>query len=308
MNYDIFSDLPHIASALLNEPWMILPSHHRSMVEQLMAHRAALATAPGAITLGSASRKPLQQEDPPEGYVNAITSFDKESRLGIIEINGVMGKGLSTLATLCGGVDMNALHDGLDKLSSLGPVAVELYLSTPGGSVNGMQEATSALEEFAASIPVHGFTDKMCCSAGAFLATGVSTLLAAPTASLGSIGIYSAFLDTSGAYAADGKKLLTFTSGPLKGMGSPGTALTPLQMTEMQRGVDEMAAIFFAQMQRRQPENRAALDPTIHFTGGHWQAQSAAGSALHDGLMRDRATHLRHLVSAYAPAKRRSAR
>lgn len=204
---------------------------------------------------------------------------------------------------------MNALHDGLDRLSSLRPVAVELYLSTPGGTVNGTQEAADVLEEFALTVaPVHGYVDKMCASGGAFLGSGATTLMAAPTAILGSIGVYSACVDTSAAAAQDGEKVHLFASGPLKGAGYPGVALTPAQLAEKQHEVDAMAAIFFDQMRTRQPSNRAKLNPVVHFSGGHWQAQSAAGSALHDGLVRDRSSHLRNLVSSYAPARRRAAR
>jgi protease-4 len=243
-------------------------------------------------------------EERPEGYLNRITSFDEASGIGVMAVSGVMGKGLSLLETMCGGVDMNDVHDGLQQLAGLKPQAVQLYLNTPGGSAMGTQEAAAVLEEFAANVaPVHAYIDRLSASGGAWLGSGATTIHAAPTATVGSIGVYSVFFDQSQMLIREGVKPRVFTSGALKGAGADGT-LTPAQAAEKQRTVLEIAERFYAQMQRRQPAGRAALDPAVHFTGGHWQAQSAAGMALHDGLVIDRQTHLNGMMMRYGTRRK----
>lgn len=303
MSYDVFSDLPRIAAALA-EPWMIMPTHHRLLVEQLVAYREErLVNGNNGIRVAM-PREPLKEERP-EGYVNRITSFDEASGMAVMEVSGVMGKGLSNLAMMCGGVDMNLVHDGLHQLAGLKPVAVQLYLNTPGGSVMGTQEAATMVEEFAENVaPVHAYIDRMSASGGAFLGSGASSIMAAPSAIVGSIGVYDVFMDQTQRLIQEGVKPVVFTSGVLKGAGADGT-LTPAQAAERQRTVLEMAEMFYAQMQRRQPESRGKLDPAVHFTGGHWQAQSAQGRALVDGLVLDRQMHLGMMMERYGRRKGR---
>ena len=170
MSYDIFTDLPRIGAVLLHEPWLILPSVHQTMVEQLESYRSN----PAASVRLAGGKK--QDEEKPEGYVNRLTTFDKASGIAMINVEGVIGKKLGWLDTMCGGVDLNELEDGLEKLADLKPSAVQLYLDTPGGTVTGVAEATAALEEFAANVaPVHAYTDIMCCSAGEWLASGATS-------------------------------------------------------------------------------------------------------------------------------------
>lgn len=283
---------------------MIIPEYHRRLVEQVVAFRAERAEN-GSNGIRLAMPRPVKEEERPEGYLNRITSFDEASGIGVMNVSGVMGKGLSLLATMCGGVDMNDVHDGLQQLAALKPRAVQLYLNTPGGSVMGTQEAATMVEEFAENVaPVHGYIDRMSASGGAYLGSGATTIHAAPSAIVGSIGVYDVFMDQSQMLIREGVKPMVFTSGVLKGAGADGT-LTPAQAAERQRTVLEMAERFYAQMQRRQPAGRGALDPAVHFTGGHWQAQSAAGMALHDGLVIDRQAHLNGMMMKYGKRKSR---
>jgi ClpP class serine protease len=262
MNYDIFSDLPHIATKLLHEPWLILPAHHLSMVEQLEAHRAQPADFRQALAAEkNKGGKKAAVEEPPEGQLNPVTFFDKNTGLAVIAVEGTIGKKLSWLETMCGGVDLNALEDGLSRLADEKPTAVQLYLDTPGGTVTGVAEAAAMIEEFAANVaPVHAYVDIMCCSAGEWLASGATSRCAAGSALLGSIGVYNAMFDQSARYAQQGVTVHLKTSGPLKGAGFPGTRPTDRQLEAMQAEVDRLAQDFYGQMNRRQ---KAAGRPAL---------------------------------------------
>lgn len=302
MNYNIFSDLPRIAAALMCEPWLIVPEHHRSMVDQIAAHRSQPQGA-------RHSDRSWDRSDPPEGYINRITSYDKASGIGMIDIKGVIGKGLSQMAMDCGGFDLNLVDEGLSKLAALKPSAVQLYLNTPGGSVTGVEETAAAIEEFAGTTaPVHAYVDSMCCSAGEWLASGATSLMAAPSAVLGSIGVYSAMVDSSEHYRKEGFQVHLLASAPDKGAGYPGTVVTQGQLDAARAQVMEIAEDFFSQMARRQPAGRAALVKDIHFSGRTFRAKSAEGAALHDGLLRDRASHLGALVRTHGRTSKSAAR
>ena len=299
MPYNIFSDLPRIAAALHDEPWLILPSHHRSMVEQIAAHRSQ----PQAYRPGRSSS---QDEAPPVGYVNAITSYDKASGLAVIDVKGAIGKGLSSMATSCGGFDLNTLEDGLARLADIKPRAVQMYFNTPGGTVTGIEEASAAIEEFSMmTAPIHAYSDALCCSAGEWLAASASSRTAAPSTILGSIGVYSARFDESAMYAKEGVKVHLIASGPDKGAGYPGTEISADHLAKTREEVMALAGEFFAHMSHRQALlGRAPLDPAVHFTGATFRAKSPAGALLHDGLVPSRQAHLRQLAALYTPRRR----
>ena len=304
MSYDPFSDLPHIATKLLHEPWLIYPAHHLSMVEQLEAYRSQPLEARRAAVEKKSDSKKAAAPTLPEGQINNVTFYDKASGIAIIAIEGTIGKKLGMLETLCGGFDLNALEDGLTQLAALQPTAVQLYLDTPGGTVTGITEAAAMIEQFSATVaPVWAYVDIMCCSAGAWLASAATTMMAAPSALLGSIGVYNAMYDQSARYADMGIGVHLKSSGPLKGAGFPGTRPTDRQLEAMQQEVDRLAQDFFSQMQRSQKAaRRPALDPAIHFTGGTFRASSAAGSALVDAVIPNRALHLSLLAHQYRKA------
>ena len=289
-----FPDYPRISAALMEEPWAIVPEHHRSLVRQLEAFVAtpAVAALPSQRDRGP---KPLA-----EGQLNYITTFDPQSRLGLINVHGVIGKGLSTLAMDCGGVDLNQIQDGLDQLTGLSPRAVLMHFNSPGGTVTGLQETAAAIDSFRTSVaPVFGYTDSMACSAAYWLATACDTFHTSASALIGSIGVMCAITDSSQQAAAEGRKVHVITSGEQKARGYPGVPVTEAQLNAIRASVSRMEARFFGQVQSRRP----GVDPAIAFTGDYWPAQdSPAGLA--DGFLASRKAHIAFVQQTLAAAKR----
>lgn len=295
MPKNIFSDYPRIAAALLTEPWLIEPGVHRSLVAQLHAHQR------GAVHITSAASGPafdpaIGTADAPDGYINQYATFDHATGIGMLDIKGVIGKGLSSMAMDCGGLCLDVVEEGLDGLAAMNPRAIQLYLNTPGGTVGGVEEFANSLRQFATTVaPVHAYVDSMCCSAGEWIATGATTRHAAGSATLGSIGVYTALTDSTEFHTKEGEKVHLIKTGPLKGAGYPGTEITAAQLADAQSRVDAIGADFFAAMSARW----ANLTPSVHFSGGTFAAKSPAGMALHDGLIPNRRAHLAALLAAY---------
>ena len=286
----LFFELPRIASALLHEPWMILPGMHRSLLQQVEAFLDQRATAPRA---GFFDEPPL-----PPGAINRVCTFDKQSGLAVLNVKGIIGKGLSTLSMNCGGVCLDQVEGALDQLRSMPVKAVALHFNSPGGSVNGTEECAQAIRAFSQDIaPVFGYTDTMACSAAYWLAAACDSFHAAPSAYIGSIGVYSYLVDDSAQWASEGRKMILVASGPQKAAGFPGVAVTEEQVTALRDTIARMASRFAAHVTSR----RAGVDASA-FSGAAWAAQDAP-PALHDGFMRSRADHL-----AYAYSMRRANR
>lgn len=291
MSARLFHELPRIAAALLTEPWMIVPSHHRSLVKQVDAfleRRGAESSLPQA---GLFDEPPL-----PPGAINRVCTFDKASGLAVINARGVIGKGLSTLSMNCGGLCLDQIEGAFDALRRMPVKAVAMHWNSPGGSVNGTEECAAGIRDFSETVaPVFGYTDTMACSAAYWIAAACDKFHAAPSAYIGSIGVYSYMIDDSAAWAMRGEKMILAASGPQKAAGFPGIPVTDDQIAALKNTVARMANRFFSHVRSR----RASVGDDA-FDGDYWPAADAP-PALHDGFIRSRTAHLEY---AYTQRKK----
>ena len=294
-NSQIFFELPRISAALLHKPWMILPSIHRSLIDQVSSFIES-RSHPAA-----AGKNAIFEETPlPPGAINRLTTYDKASGLAVINARGVIGKGLSTLAMNCGGLCVDQIEQSLEQLRSKNPKAVAIHINSPGGTVNGTEECGHALRAFSAEVaPVHAFTDTMCASAAYWLAASCDTLHVAPSAYVGSIGVYSYLVDDSAAWAAEGRRMILVASGPQKAAGFPGTVVTDEQVAELRATVGRMAKRFESYVMSRRP----GIDANSAFSGAAWAAQDAP-AGVHDGYLRSRSDHLAFVLASAGRYKR----
>jgi ClpP class serine protease len=88
------------------------------------------------------------------------------------------------------------------------------------------------------------FTDTEMASAAYWIGSQADRVVATPSATVGSIGVYMAFADVSKAYESMGVKMEVIKSGTLKGAGIEGTSLSEGQRADLQAQVDSIHADF----------------------------------------------------------------
>lgn len=103
--------------------------------------------------------------------------------------------------------------------------AIVLDINTPGGAVTGTAEAADAVYNATKKKPVIGIINPLCASAGYWIASQCTKLLAVPSADVGSIGVFMCHLDFSAALADAGIKPTFIKAGEFK---TEGNALEPL--------------------------------------------------------------------------------
>jgi protease-4 len=116
-------------------------------------------------------------------------------------------------------------------------------------------------------------------SAAYWIAAASDRVIVSGSASVGSIGVYLAFMDQSAAAAAAGIKPVVISSGPLKGLGIPGTSLTEEQAAYLQNEVNAIAADFKASVRDKR---RLVKDEDMQ--GQAMQGKVAAAKGLVTGL------------------------
>jgi protease-4 len=109
----------------------------------------------------------------------------------------------------------------------------------------------------------------MCASAGYFFAAAADQVVASPSAIVGSISTYCAYLDESRAFEMEGLEVKLFRSGEVKGAGYPGKPWTDAEIADMQRVTDQFSEQFKSFVRERRSLGEDLMQ------GQYWPAQFA---------------------------------
>lgn len=320
---NIFARLPRIANAVFCEPWLIQPEFHQlTMTPQLLAAVENPARFHSSDEDGPRDPHARQRElnatlcavdqcqwlIPPEEKRACVAYNIDENRLAQIYVNGVIGKALGSFEMECGGVCVDQITAALEHLAEYSPSNLAMHYNSPGGTVTGTQECADAISAFSESVaPVHAFTDSMCASAAYWMACAADSFTAAPTAIVGSIGVYCALVDSSQYYQKEGLFVRLISSGVIKGQGTPGVPLSEeyiaMRREQCADCADRFCAAVIGGRAAQIAAEAAALPEPLPpeewaaqiMQGQWWYAQSAP-AALTDGFHSDRRAHLRALT------------
>ena len=163
--------------------------------------------------------------------------------VGIVPIVGVIGKGLSPLEKIMGAVDVNDVSAAIDAFAANPEVEkVALQISSPGGTVTGVEELANKVRNL--DKPTLAYTDSEMASAAYWIASAADRVVASPSSTVGSVGVYIAIPDYSKAAEMQGIKMVVIKSGKFKGAGIEGTSLNEDQISNLQASVDTIHAEF----------------------------------------------------------------
>ena len=176
-------------------------------------------------------------------FGQAPAAYVTEDGTGVVPIVGVIGKGLTPMEKMMGSVDLNDIAATLDAMKSDPMVKrVALQISSPGGTVTGVEETANQVRNMGK--PTMAYTDSEMASAAYWIGSAADRVVAAPSSTVGSVGVYMNLVDLSKAYEMAGAKTVMIKSGIYKGVGAEGTSMTPEQMSNLQAGVDAIHADF----------------------------------------------------------------
>ena len=272
--------LPRIKHALYCEPWNIMPQTHAEICRQFRAHLAAGGEVPAAFLkhetvsdagdmVGPAYRDESGQLRPWHSQVEVIGST------AILPIRGMLGKHLSALDMFCGAADYAIISRQAANIADDARIEnVILAIDSPGGNCVGNTECARAIAAMSELKSTIAYTDTMCASAAYFLASAAEMIVASPSAIVGSISTYSAYLDESRAYEMEGLEVKLFRSGEVKGAGYPGKAWTEPEMQAMQAVTDQFSQQFKGFVKSR----RNLADEVM--TGAYWPAEFAPAGVI----------------------------
>lgn len=221
---------PRIIESVTNGYWCITPSAYGAILAALEAHMEGnqAATMPSAM--------PKEPRKSMASTTNGI---------GVVEISGVIGKKISMVESMCGGVDVNAIVGAVNALVDNPSVStIVLDWNSPGGTVTGVPEAYDALLSAGRKKPLISYTDTQMCSAAQWLASASTAIYAAKSAQVASVGVYNMVLDRSAQLAKDGIRVDPISAGKFKLTGASFKPLSSDERAMMQDRVDAIHSDF----------------------------------------------------------------
>jgi len=220
------------------EKWAILPA----------SIEAAQATL-GANMIEGAEAEPQDEMDE--------YTFSEAGGVAIIPVHGVIGHKVGAVAKMLGAVDALDVMAAIELAADDDEVdTIILDIDSPGGTVAGVPELAETVEAVQASgtKKIYAYTDSQMASAAYWLAAGANGIFAAPSADVGSIGVYLPVVDTSAALKEQGVSVEIFKSGKYKAAGFPGVALDEEVRKHLQAEVMETFNEFAGYVRFFRPE------------------------------------------------------
>lgn len=200
--------------------------------------------------------------------------------VAVVNISGTLMKGRSSLG---GTSTVQARRDVRNAANDPNVSAILLNIDSPGGTVAGLDDLAADVRAAGRAKPVWAQADDLMASAAYWVGSQAERIYAnAPTALIGSIGTYLTVYDVSEAAARDGVKALHFSTGPLKGAGAQGTAVTPEQQAYFKGIVEGVQAEFDRAVKSGRGLTAEQLAGVR--TGGVWKAAEAQARGLIDGV------------------------
>ena len=257
---------PHILSKVFREPWVVTREKHWAIQRILEAR-----------IVGQVVEDPLGMEDGD----NEKPTMSKDGDTAIIPVHGIIGKHLSGLEMMSGGVDLDTVNTMLDMAAKDdGIESVILDFRSPGGTVTGVPETARKIANFPKGILA--FTDSEMASGAYWLASQANGgIFATESSDVGSIGVYMALLDESRALENEGLKVNAISAGKFK---MAGASFKPLTDDERKMFQDQVDSIY-VQFKDAATRHRELSDDVMQ--GQVFDGQEAVTFGLVDGLVDD---------------------
>lgn len=186
-----------------------------------------------------------------------------EDGVGIIPISGVIARHASQVNGCSQPRGTSAEQISRDLREALeDPEVTSLLLDidSPGGTVSGVPELADELAEAGREKPLFAMTDGMMASAAYWLGSQAQEIYATRSATVGSIGVYAAIVDSSVAAHNQGLKIDVVKTGEAKAAGIPGTPTTDRHRASVMADIQSFFEMFKADVSQGRGDRIEDLD------------------------------------------------
>lgn len=255
---------PNCVHKLFYEPLIITPSRHAALCKVLEARMGA--DMPGM---------PMPDTEPDEDDKPSLQIVRADA---IIPIHGVLTCHAEDIPASSCGCGCDTVSEMIKVVEADDSIETVLFdFRTPGGDVNGVPELAAQIGRMRKN--TIGFTDQECCSGGIWLAMQCEQFYCTESATVGSIGVWCAYLNMARQMQNEGVEMQAISAGKYKLLGAYWKPLSDEEKAMLQARVDKIYANFKTAVQT----HREVSDEFMQ--GQTFDGEEACENGLCDGLV-----------------------
>ena len=208
-------EIARVLRAVAARPWFI----HPAKAEEILAVLALRADGP------------LDAPEAPEG-----PEPRREGRVAVIPVRGTVMPRADMLSAMSGAASLEALQAQIREAAGDRDVrAIVLDIDSPGGTVDLLPETVALIRGLRRpDRPIVAVANTMTASAAYWLATAADEIVASPSATVGSIGVYVMHQDVTAALAREGVRVNLLREGARKVEANPFEPLSEAAREHLQ--------------------------------------------------------------------------
>jgi len=211
------------------------------------ARKTAVEAAIGAVANARVSFDDEGDEDDEdeEKYHFHSATYRREGSTAIIGIRGPLVNSDKWYLRYMGVVGYPHIIDqAMRAYNDSNVTNIVLDISSPGGAVSGVSEATNVLSAIAAEKPMVAFTPSMMCSGGYWLGVSASKIYSASLAQIGSIGVAMTHMEYSKMLEKSGITVDVLRKGEFKMLMTPYEPLSDKARAQAEKDMDTIYDAF----------------------------------------------------------------
>jgi ClpP class serine protease len=253
--------LQRVFQSFYFEPWSISPQGWQAVHAVLKPHLD-----------GSFDPAKIQARRHPDGTYDETTDYwgnpmpklELNDGIAVVPVIGTLLHHADLLDKQCGACSYDDIKRDIRTALDVGGLRkIVLHINSPGGMSLGNDECAAVVAEAAQWVRVEAITDAQMCSAAYAIAAPATAIYCTPTAMVGCIGCYLAWLDQKVRYEMAGVSVKLFTDGKYKGAGTTGTELTKVQEDYFQSLVDKYGGMFKSIVRSNRPVDEEAMQGQV---------------------------------------------
>lgn len=284
----------HVLSFALDHPWAITRPM-LGVITGILARRIAGADVDqSAIEAALVNRQNLPQ--PMAGSI------------AIIPVYGVLAPRMNMMSDTSGGTTFEKLTAQLrESVANKSVKTIVLDVDSPGGNVAGATEFAREVMKARVRKPIIAVAQYTMASAAYWISAAATEIVAAPSALVGSVGIYTAHEDLSSALEMLGVKKTYISAGQRKVDGNEAEPLSAEAQARMQTMVDDCYATMAADVVKGRGQGMTTARVKNDWKALTYSAQEALSLGLIDSIATLDETLARVLSASSNPADQRAA-
>lgn len=279
--------------------WAIRPDALPRIME---AHRAGAPTLSDGLAERLAATVPEPRLIQAPQAARGRSSARAGGAVAVIPLTGVVTPRGSFLSMLFGGGGglLDFQEQFREAMGNPDVGAILLDVDSPGGLVDLVPETATMIREARGTKPIVAISNTLAASAAYWIGSQADEFVVTPSGSLGSIGVYMAHEDLSGALEQRGINVTYISAGKYKIEGNPTEPLSEEAQAAWQEEVDDLYGMFVDAV----AEGRGATAEQVRDGYGEGRVL-LANRAVQAGLADRVATYedvVRGLLAGEAPA------